>query len=397
MRKSNTSSFGANPGNPYITYDLMPEQHVHNGVPTFPMGLSDAVLLITCTPSAARYFSWRSYLFDIANELGDTLLFASMGDTSNDLVVRTIGSDGIAGDARMALVTTGDATTYADISSALLGAGLGNATNLDQIELSLFDGRQAQYTMLHRASVWQDPIEREQYFAHESDIFYVRAPNGRSPHALALSHMRVRGTGEPESAIVGLSDAFEALHEHVIVHMASLGLSLEDTSRCPNKNLTGRDCIESDANCKGDNPDANYLVCAQRVHPLGNDDFYVLLVSNCAATGKCTYHNAGVYYDLLTSTSITTDNTMWDGSAQAFAPALDPQLSSKLAAIVFARDCTPLATSMGAYCVPISYKDVPRGHTWYTIVRTYLEPTTATGPLASELLAPKLLHFSGRL
>ena len=157
MRVKDIQSFGANSGNPYLVYDEMPEQKTLLGVPYWEMRPADAVLFIGCTPPAAKYFSWRSYLFRGG---GDRLVFASMGDSSNNLVVHTQGSS--AADARFALVTTGDATTYADVSSALDIAGLGSATNLDQVELTLFDGESAYYTMLHRASVWDNSTAREE-------------------------------------------------------------------------------------------------------------------------------------------------------------------------------------------------------------------------------------------
>ena len=129
-------------------------------------------------------------------------------------------------------------------------------------------------------------------------------------------------------------------------------------------------------------------------HALGPQDAYVLISSNCVATGKCTYHNAGVYSGARKSTSVTTDNRAWNGSALAFAPTLDPMLASMLAAVVFARDCTTFTSSVvGSLCVPIPFDQIVRGQTWFPVVRTYLEPATATGPLVSEVFTPVLLHF----
>ena len=156
MRTTNLTGFGANPGNPYVVYDDMPEQSTLLGVPYWKMRPKDAVLFIGCTPPAAAYFSWRSYLFRGG---GDRQVFASMGDSSNNLAVQTQGS---SASARIAVVTTGDSTTYADVSSALDIAGLGSATNLDQVELALFDGESAEYTMLHRASVWSNSTARKE-------------------------------------------------------------------------------------------------------------------------------------------------------------------------------------------------------------------------------------------
>jgi len=391
MRVKDIQSFGANSGNPYFMYDEMPEQRTYLGVPYWPMHSADAVLFIGCTPPDAEYFSWRSYLFRGG---GDHLVFASMGDSSNNLAVKTQGSS--AADARIAVVTTGDATTYTDVSAALDVAGLGSATNLEQVELTLFDGESAEYTMLHRASVWNDSTVREEYFKRNSTIYYIRAPPARAPHALPLSKPRPRGTGHPESDVPGLVDAQTSLTEEVVARFASLHGQLHDTSVCAFTNISGRVCIATDTDCLGDNPDANYFNCysSSDPHALGPQDAYVLISSNCVATGKCTYHNAGVYSGARKSTSVTTDNRAWNGSALAFAPTLDPMLASMLAAVVFARDCTTFTSSVvGSLCVPIPFDQIVRGQTWFPVVRTYLEPATATGPLVSEVFTPVLLHF----
>lgn len=315
MRVKDIQSFGANSGNPYFMYDEMPEQRTYLGVPYWPMHSADAVLFIGCTPPDAEYFSWRSYLFRGG---GDHLVFASMGDSSNNLAVKTQGSS--AADARIAVVTTGDATTYTDVSAALDVAGLGSATNLEQVELTLFDGESAEYTMLHRASVWNDSTVREECtrspdsmrfpspppsqprwiqilchamchghgpwawamaphalptpprstahrnrhrtsrlradFKRNSTIYYIRAPPARAPHALPLSKPRPRGTGHPESDVPGLVDAQTSLTEEVVARFASLHGQLHDTSVCAFTNISGRVCIATDTDCLGDNPDA---------------------------------------------------------------------------------------------------------------------------------------------
>ena len=46
------------------------------------------------------------------------------------------------------------------------------------------------------------------------------------------------------------------------------------------------------------------------------------------------------------------------------------------------------------FCLTLGADVVPLSETWWTIYRTYLEPTTKTGPLVTELVLPKLLHFA---
>jgi len=389
MQVTDQNGFGANPGNPYVLYQGLPQS---NDDGSFAIGEQDAVLLIACTPPEVRYFSWRSYLFRGG---GDGLVFASMGDPTNSLVINTLNKRQTVHEQATAIVTTGDATTYEDVAAALQTAGLGDATNLDQVELSLFNGSSAEYVMLHRASIWSSEAARDAYFAKNSTIYLVRPPAERPSKPLPLSAMRPRGSGSKEKDIPGLLDSLGALRQAVLSSMSAVGGVLNDTFRCDDTSLVGRDCIANDINCLGDNPDANYITCASPLpphpesHSSGLHDVFVFLGTNCRATGKCTYHNAGVYYEAMKSTVLTTDDRSWNGSALAFAPTLDPSLASQLVAMVFARNCS----GFDPFCIKITYEQVPQGETWYPVSRTYLDPTSATGPLIDELIMPSVLHF----
>ena len=126
--------------------------------------------------------------------------------------------------------------------------------------------------------------------------------------------------------------------------------------------------------------------------PITLSDVYVLLGTNCVATAKCSYHNAGVYYDTKQSTVLTSDDRAWNGSARAFAPRLPAALGEQLMALAFSRDCSRLP--FGAYCVQVAYSQVPLGESWYPVTRTVLDPATQTGPAIDELLMPQLLRFT---
>lgn len=110
-----STHFGANPGNPYVVYKF-------NGTlenAAWTLEPKSAILNIVCTPPTVAYFSWRSYLM-----LDPKLVFASLGDTLNNLKINTTG----AGDHDVyrrtaAIITTGDSTTYNHVSLALASAG----------------------------------------------------------------------------------------------------------------------------------------------------------------------------------------------------------------------------------------------------------------------------------
>ena len=166
FRVVNSTSFGANPGNPYVMYEFAGT----GKLPAFRLEPRSAVLFVGCTPAGARYFSWRSYLMT-----DPKLVFASLGDSLNNLVINTKGGgSGSVGGKTAAVVTTGDAATMADIRAALSTAGLGDATNIDGYDPKVIPrptGLATTFGMLHRAAVWTNDEDKQPYFAQDRECY----------------------------------------------------------------------------------------------------------------------------------------------------------------------------------------------------------------------------------
>ena len=215
----NTTSFGANPGNPYIVYKFGVFSKGPLKLPLFELDSRAVILNIACTPPPVAYFSWRSYL------LADpALVFASLGDSLNHLVINTTGAGGSDVYRRTAaLVTTGDAASYAALSAALAAAGLGNATNLDAIAPSLLPHPRASgFVMLHRASIWADPAEKAAYFASTNPIYLLTPPAAQPARPLPVAPLRPRGTGHAEGEIPGVVEGLATLRAGVLAAFGGL-------------------------------------------------------------------------------------------------------------------------------------------------------------------------------
>ena len=126
MKVFETKAFGANVGNPYVVYfhpAPSPIPSPSASLPAFRLGKKTAVLFVGCTPASAAYFSFRSY----ALNRGKDLVFASLGDSLNNLVINTTGTStstgrkgaGSAAGSTAAVVTTADAGTYQLVKDAL--------------------------------------------------------------------------------------------------------------------------------------------------------------------------------------------------------------------------------------------------------------------------------------
>jgi hypothetical protein len=84
---------------------------------------------------------------------GLDVLFASLGDSANLEVINTTAINGTYSSA-MALVTTADARTLADVTAALVAGGLPeSAHNLDGFDSAKLSLAEDTFVFLHRASV----------------------------------------------------------------------------------------------------------------------------------------------------------------------------------------------------------------------------------------------------
>jgi len=379
FRVYNSTSFGANPGNPYVTY-------FHPGLvrgkePIFTLSEKDAVLFLGCTPSSATYYSWRSYAFFEDFEL----LFASLGDSLNNLVINATPAHQNKG-RTAAVVTTADKGTYEQISGALELAGLSKSThNLDAIPSSLIDMGRTQFLMLHRASVWASDSERRAYFAQNRKVYFITAPKEAVGSPLPVLPLRTPGDGKLEADVPEVKANLGVLRKNVIDSMQKQGYKLSNESQVWDLHLDGFECLKEKKNCLGDNRDTHYLV--YKDDGFSRSDAYVVIGANSVKTSKCTYTNVGIYkvghIKRQTSTTLTLDDRKMLGSAKKFDVDTD---------FVFAYSLQAKCDG-SSFCLEVG-DQIPANQAWAFAYRTYLEPSTATGPKLSELVLPTVLKFS---
>ena len=164
----------AKQANPYVTYKFT--SAFPGKLPVFRLDPRAAIIFVGCTPPGVKYYSYRTYLMTE----GASLVFASLGDSLNNLIIKTTGN-GSASDVfgrTTAVVTTGDAGTLSDVNGALASAGLGNVTNLDAYDPTIVpEGIIAsRFTMLSRASVWASADAKKAYFAQDRPVYMVTPP-----------------------------------------------------------------------------------------------------------------------------------------------------------------------------------------------------------------------------
>jgi hypothetical protein len=155
--------------------------------------------------------------------------------------------------------------------------------------------------------------------------------------------------------------------------------------------LSGLTCLQRRTPCFGDNADAVYSVSWPTRLSDDPQDFLIVVGVHHEATGKASSMSLAVYNTsrLMGITAISGADLLH--SAERYLPS-HPQ-RRYLYAYKLARDCQD-----EPYClaVPEGTLGVPLETRLNLIERAYLEPLRHTGPLASQLVAPHLLHICQR-
>ena len=349
----------------------------------------EAVVFLSTVPPA-RYFSLRSYLWSRAASAYPE--FGSLGPTVNPL--SGIPDDG---DPSLAVVTTADLDTEAEVIGLLEEAGWDPShIQVDRIpagdaELGLRPGVTADadlYTQVARVTLFDDDGQAEAYRADPGQVLRLTP---RTPRTATALHQRQPlpplGTGEAEVdrsvEVDALSAAIHAAYpDHIGIEVASDEVVVQTY-----------DCIVNTPTCFGENNDALYRVTPPFLLPSDNV-FLVAFGVNHEATGKATYTNLAVQTVENTSGVADVDSSKFPASAEAWQADAHPDLF----AWTVARNCD--AEHLGdrpCVEVPTGCPGVDLAGLMFITFRSYLEPATGGKPLASELEPDRAILFVPRL
>jgi hypothetical protein len=398
------SCYGNNPSSPYAGYYLPrgpgqtaanPGEDASGIASSWRLRADEAVIFVGRTPPANRYFSFRSYMFDrLSPDTGRReTVFASLGDSLNQLVIATMGTPGGApGDPfeqETIVVTTADAGIDERVRAAAESVGWSRAImNTDVIPAGV--GRMGleedadTFNQVFRVALFDDAEAGDAYLADPPAVVLRATPRTpATPDPYAEPAPRVRGTGSTEEH---LRAAAERLREAIVAAhsgFAATPLAVDPSTGSP------ASCIELYVNCNGDNRDTVYLGTDDFAFADSPDDFVVVYGVNHELTGKSTYSNFAVYALRHLIGVAAIDSRRMPGSAEVYLPG-DPDAGS-LYAWKVARECGD-----DPHCVeiPVDCPGVPAGGRSWIMFRAYLESATRTAPLASELVYDGAIHFT---
>ena len=246
-----TGRFGANPSSPYGVYMFDAQ------TPFWKLDETDAVVFFGCTPPPAKYFSFRSYVFSTFHNLRPTLLFASLGDSTNHLVINTTGLNMSDPFGKTTVITsTADMATDQAIRDTFVAAGFpATAVNTDIIPSSLvkmgYEALADTFNMLYRVAIFQDPKQGQAYINTTWPVLRVTPPSQQKPLPFSTPPLRKKGTGTTEASYNFSLSSFVAQVEKVIkLNASNMSVTYDKMSVV---HLDGRDCMEKYTDCLGDN------------------------------------------------------------------------------------------------------------------------------------------------
>jgi hypothetical protein len=429
------SAWGNNPTTKYLTYFVPPAPGHEidkrfseiaralgmsgNSASFWNLGPDEAIIFVGRTPPECRYFSFDPNVMSRTYGNETRWLFATFGDTLNNLDINTEGTpNGLPGNPfnqTTMVVTTADRGINQRIRAAALSAGYsGGIINTqifpsDMLNLGL-ENNSDTFTTLIRAALYRDKQAGEEYLNNTPAVVLRVTPNQTTQlDPYDVPEIKVRGTGKTE---FNLMPDLEQLREAILNKYSGLNATDLPTSIAV---PTGSDAIQRGIEGAGPSNDCCYLWSANQTPQLptppffntsgfydflqgsqvtlGNDphDFIIVYGVNHVATGKATYENCGVNGADITNAVGAISNLDFTGTAEEYLP--DNPNAKYLYVYKIARNCNgdphcfEVPTGPGAYGIRL---DQPLFITW----RSYLEEATKTGPSYSEIVYDRAIKFS---
>ena len=370
----------------------------------FLLAPNEALIIVGQTPPPMSYFSYQPFVLDRWSEKKQELIspFGTLGDTVNNLTIRTSGPPGDPFNKDAIVVITSDRAVDARVTAAARRAGypasILNTLVVPRALTRLGFGEHAdQFIVIQRLYRPVPGYEQamEDYMNKAQVMLRVALPV--PPEQLdpyPVPKLRVRGTGQTE---LDLMPAVDDLREAILNEYAGLehqelttGVWLTD----------GSDGLQREVAEYGPARDTVYL-WTEQMFTLGPDDFVVVYGANHEATGKATYSNAGVYVnkdaedvDLLLGI-VGQQSAQFKGTANDWLEGKpEADKADKLYVWKFARNCgnDTHCTTVTSDCARVNL-DL-ESNLWIGW-RAYLEPSTKVGPAFTEIVYDQAIVFRG--
>ena len=418
----NSTAFFANPTSIYGVY-FFPSQDVNvteQTVGTYFLRSSNAIIFGGCTAPQSKYISVVSYLFKRFNYIENNsthkqeILFASLGDSLNDLVWNTSNSSNPY-DALTTIIETADKQTFNDINNLLTKNGISSSEiNLQSLPSQYINFLPYQYNadnvntytqtydtggILYRIAIPLNKDEYNQYIHQNQTIFMVQPKNaqGNTPRIPFDPQTRNTFSNKNVNEFVKYNDSLNEYKSDLISYiektynMRYKGEDVLENTFCGAKSKCdyGFSCIDNNTDCGGDNRDAQYWKSGNI--KLKNNSFYIVLGIMHTNIEQTVYSNI-VIYEKITQPGPAITNLGYNGSA-LLLPVKTNVAKDDLENMFIVQFGRPHSCIQGlpGWCLTEQQLDYNTDNE--ISARNYLNPYTMTRPNLSEIIPNHVLEF----
>ncbi len=331
----------------------------------------------------------RGILFDDAPNPERVLVFSSIGNSNNNVVIEQ--KSGAAFEQQRFFVVTPDAVMEREMTNALLRAGVPDGDQIfsepvsdDVVRVGLESGdddmmtliRYAQPDDLEAGEQWRQGLPLIVFRVRDTDTVRAVEPYPTPVYEAKNGNSEL----ELEDDLSGLAQAVKEQWGQTDApnqELQSLQLWVD---------LTGHHCLQRPMNCLGDTQDTDYQISPSLSLDSGN---VIAVVGTLGtATDNATYVSLSAnWFEVLKGVVNISDEEL-RGSASGFAATVDN--TDKLYVQYLARDCTGLSG-----CHVITEETIPPGQTLKVMQRNYVVLGTKRGANPELLLNPKVIVFDG--
>jgi len=380
---------------------------------TYRLRQDEAIFFIGKTPPPVDYFSYRSYLFwrFFPKESQFRGIFASLGDTINNMRINVDRNDGGVFERPVVIITTANNDTYKKVCEILKATGVREKIiNFDKIPIEIvnmgLENHHDQFLFVNRVGSFEDKDKGGAYVLNENNssgrVFRLTPKQGIPRCAIErATNLTPRGSGDNNEM-------------HLMPHLDTLRQSILDKySHLKAKELEtrvwiydGYDAIQRGVDAVGEDRDTTYL-CTEPFE-LRNlrDEFVIIYGVNHSKTNKATYCNFTVYgKEVLNGVcGKSSSDPDFEGGVRKFLDDY-PELVGHFYVWKVGR-FPPDDESRHYIQVPYQIPELREKHIFRNSAaipldkealigfRAYLDPSTGVGPAWWELLYDRAIKFS---
>jgi hypothetical protein len=359
----------------------------------------EAVILFGKTPPKCKYFGYDANIATrFSPKTGKPVtLLGNYGDAINPLTIKTDGPADDPYGRNTMIIMTADKGVDASIKAAVAKAGYSSDIINDYpipsqvLRLGLDQGSDT-LTLLNRFAYPVDEQAGKDYTSNPTmSVLRVIPKTSPKQDLFSMPESRVRGTGDFKEQ--ELTHTVEQLRQAILNKYQGYNVQEAVTSAWSGgaDGADGLSAIQEMKPAFGPGRDALYLSTTD--FTLANDpnEFVIVYGVNHASTDKATYSSLSVYGEQQLNGVASAWSGQWEGTAQQYLPG-NPD-AKYLYVWKIARNSngdahtTGVPYNQGIYGIDL---DQPM----FLGFRSYVEPETKTGPIATEVYFDRAIKFS---